>query len=147
MRRSYLFASGFVGVLSVSGVLLSTQAAESRPQRTLNRADLYEVVGGFVADYCCSNVSDCAPETDLCSDFDGLDQETCDTYQQKEVTTGNQKSCSAYSPGNTCSAPGTYSCTDYYACVWQADGQKCVSLNFTGSENVPDSCEDDCPPH
>lgn len=140
MRRSSLLAAGFLGALSVSAVLLSTRAAESRTQRTLHRAELYEVLGGFIDDYCCADNSLCAAMSQDCSDKNGTDAETCGTYQAIGVASGNRNSCSQYAPGVTCTNTGTYVCTAVYSCTWTASTMECARATLQAEFNAPQSC-------
>ena len=144
MRRSSLLACGFVGVLTVSAVLVSVRTAESRTQRTLDRAELYEVLGGFINDYCCANSSDCVGQNTACNIF--LDQETCEAAREYIVTTGNMNSCSAATIGATCSNTGTYICTNIWTCIWDTTNLTCDSNTFYGTYNAPQNCSDSGPP-
>lgn len=145
MRRSSFLACGFVGVLSVSAALLSTQAAESRTQRTLNRAELYEVLGGFIGDYCCADPGNCYNRSSSCtSDF--FDQETCDAALEYIVVIGNTKTCSAYTPGATCTNTGNYACTSAWTCTWNAAMQVCDTNTLSYTAYAPQTCSDNGPP-
>jgi len=150
MRSSSLLATGFLGILAVFAVLLSTRVAESRTQRTLARAELYEVLGGQqFQDYCCLNTSNCYTTSISCSDKNGTDQETCETWGNYTVVQGNVDSCSSYEPGlnYSCSQSGSYQCSIMYSCIWMTGTKECDSNTYIGSYYAPQSCLDTCVGH
>lgn len=149
MRRSSILTVVFLVVGLASSFQLSTGMAGARGQRTFARAELYDLFGGQILDYCCKDASACLASGRSCGDKSGTDGPTCNAYSDINVVAGNRKSCSDYNPnlGYTCSQGTTYTCTTTSSCVWVQAGQVCQTGTATGTFAAPQNCSDNCPPH
>ena len=139
-RTSFLVAALFGAIIAVG--LRETPARVS--PRTMRAAELYQVFGGQIQDYCCANNSMCLASGQSCGQKSGTDQTTCSGFREVTVFAGNRNSCAMFSNGATCNQGTTYVCTNIYPCIWVQNGQVCQAGSLQSSFSAPSNCSDNC---